>query len=136
MWKRSPSSRSLPGRTWKNSALHPDDLLRIAEGLAESAADRPRRTALCRATSTACYALFHCLAKTCADMLAGRSPTKRSQPAWRQAYRALDHGETKKRCERSHVMRRFPAEIRDFAETFASLRRNKPLDAGPGMASR
>ena len=117
--------------------MRPDDLLRIAAGLAESGAGRPRRTDLCRATSTAYYALFHCLAKTCADMLAGRSPAKRRQPAWRQAYRALDHGEAKKRCERNRAMQRFPAGIRDFAETFASLQSKRHMaDYDPDASFR
>ena len=107
--------------------MRPDDLLRIAADLAEGGAGRPRRTDLCRATSTAYYALFHCLARTCADMLAGRSGTNRSQSAWHQVYRALDHGEAKKRCEQNHIMRRFPAGIRDFAETFASLQSKRHL---------
>ena len=51
----------------------PDHLLQIATDLAEINTRRPRRTDLCRALSTVYYALFHCLARTCADSMAGRA---------------------------------------------------------------
>lgn len=67
------------------------------------------------------------MAKTCADALAGRTRATRSQPAWHQAYRALDHREAKKRCERNEILRTFPAGIQDFAETFISLQSKRHL---------
>ena len=53
--------------------MAPEHLLQMAIGLAEANTGRPRRADLCRAVSTAYYAMFHCLAHTCADSLAGRS---------------------------------------------------------------
>ena len=85
--------------------MRPDHLLQLAAELADVSARRPRRTDLCRATSTAYYALFHCLARACADALAGAGG---SRTAWRQVYRALEHGQTK-RCCGHPAMREFPA---------------------------
>ena len=105
--------------------MRPDHLLEIAAELADVSARRPRRTDLCRATSTVYYALFHCLARACADILAGAGGGG-SRTAWRQVYRALEHGQTKKRCGHP-AMREFPAAIRDFAETFVWLQRRRHL---------
>ena len=49
------------------------------------------------AVSAACYALFHGLARCCADTPAGATPAGRSQPAWTQTCSALEHGYAKKR---------------------------------------
>ena len=106
--------------------MQPDHLLQIAADLVDVSARRPRRTDLCRATSTADYAMFHCLARTCADTLAGRAGGSRSRAAWRQVYRALEHGQTKRRCGHP-AMRGFPAAIRDFAETFVWLQSRRHL---------
>lgn len=99
--------------------MNPDHLLQIATELAEVNIRRPRRADLCRAVSTAYYALFHCLARTCADGLAGSSGSGSNRPMWRQVYRALDHGQAKKRCE--NVPPFFQEEVRDFGQTFADL---------------
>ena len=107
--------------------MRSDHLLQIAADLAEASTRRPRRTDLCRAVSTAYYALFHCLARVCADALAGKvGPNSNQRPAWRRVYRALDHGEAKKRC-RQAAAQQFPREIGDFAETFISLQRRRHL---------
>lgn len=105
--------------------MRPDHLLETAAELADVSARRPRRTDLCRATSTVYYALFHCLARACADILAGAGGGG-SRTAWRQVYRALEHGQTKRRC-RHPAMREFPVAIRDFAETFVSLQDRRHL---------
>ena len=59
--------------------MTPDHLLRIASDLAESNIGRSLRADLCRAVSTAYYAMFHCLVRTCADRLAGSG-----RPRWRR----------------------------------------------------
>ena len=105
--------------------MQPDHLLQIAAKLADVSTRRPRRTDLCRATSTAYYALFHCLARACADALAGAGGGG-SRTAWRQVYRALEHGQTKRRCGHP-AMRKFPAEIQDFADAFVSLQNRRHL---------
>ena len=86
---------------------------------------RPRQSNLCRAVSTAYYAMFHCLAACCADMLVGGPGADRSQPAWRQAYRALEHGTARQRCRRIEILQRFPAEIRQFADKFVDMQQKR-----------
>lgn len=115
----------------------PGDLIRIARSLASGSAGmrrgRPRQTDLCRAVSAAYYALFHALAGCCADMLAGATPTRRSYPAWRQTYRALEHGLTRRQCSNRAVMSRFAPEIQEFGEVFVDLqRRRHNADYDPG----
>ena len=65
------------------------------------------------------------LANNCADLLVGpRSPSQTNQ-AWRQAYRALDHGEVKRKCTQGPgkpiLDSHFPQEIRDFAHQFVKM---------------
>ena len=88
---------------------------------------RPRETNLRRAVSTAYYALFHCLAACCADMLVGGPSANRSRPAWQQAYRALRHGTARQRCEQSTIVARFPSEIQDFADRFVDMQKKRHL---------
>ena len=105
--------------------MEPEHLLQIAADLAEINTRRPRRADLCRAVSTAYYALFHCLARTCADSLAGRSGTVGSRPIWCQVYRSLEHRQARMRCE--NVPSRFPDEVREFGQTFADLQSKRHL---------
>ena len=115
--------------------MNPHDLLRAAYQLAlEPSVGRPRQANLRRALSTAYYALFHALANCCADMLAGSTRANRSQRAWRQTYRALEHGHAKNQCANQSVMNRFPAEIQDFGESFVdmqALRHTADYDPDP-----
>ena len=99
--------------------MEPDHLLQIATDLAENNTRRPRRADLCRAISTAYYALFHCLARTCADGLAGRAGMVGGRPMWRRVYRALEHRQAKTRCQ--NVPPWFPEGVREFGQTFAEL---------------
>ena len=105
--------------------MAPDDLLLIAHQLASGVVGnrrgRPRQAELRRAVSTAYYALFHTLARCGADLVAGS--TKQHRSAWRQAYRALDHGETRKRCTQKTRLAEFPTEIQVFADAFVRLQR-------------
>ena len=100
-------------------------MLQIATDLAEINTRRPRRANLCRAVSTAYYALFHCLARTCADSLAGSTGTVGNRPMWRRVYRALEHRQAKTRCE--NVPTGFPEEMREFGQTFADLQSKRHL---------
>lgn len=75
-----------------------DDLLTLAEELAEREPRRPRRTSLRRAATTAYYAVFHALAKMCADQLVGAS---RPWDLYTPLYRSLDHGAARKTFERA-----------------------------------
>ena len=110
--------------------MNSTDLLRLAEQLANgelgSGLGRPRQVELRRAVSATYYAMFHALARCCADTLIGATRSeRRSQPAWRQAYRALDHAQARRRCNNSQVMRRFPQEIQDFGRMFAYAQRQR-----------
>lgn len=108
--------------------MNPDDLIRIARHLATGGAGasfgRPSQADLRRAVSAAYYALFHALASNCADMLIGSTPSRRSQQAWRQTYRAPDHRFAKNRCSPSEVSP-FPPEIRAFANAFVELQNRR-----------
>ena len=105
--------------------MEPDHLLEIATDLAQNSTRRPRRTDLCRAVSTAYYALFHCLARTCADGLAGSTSAVGYRPMWRRVYRALEHRQAKARCE--SVPAEFPEEMRLFGQTFADMQGKRHL---------
>ena len=100
------------------------DLIETARHLTTSSSGRPRQSDLRRAVSTAYYALFHCLAICCADMLVGGAGADRSEVAWRQAYRALNHGLAKKRCAQQKI-RDFPSEIQDLASAFVDMQKKR-----------
>ena len=80
----------------------------------------PRRADLCRAVSSSYYALFHCLGKICADLFAGAGANV-DRRAWRQAYRAIQHGTVKNRCRQQDIMQTFPDAIRDFGDLFVEM---------------
>ena len=107
--------------------MNPDDLIRIARHLAAGGVGgrrgRPRQAELRRAVSAAYYALFHVLARCCADTLVGSSPARRRQPAWERAYRSLQHTFAKDQCNNQNEMRQFPLEIQDFGRRFVAIQR-------------
>lgn len=78
-----------------------------------------------RAVSSAYYALFHCLARCCADTLVGGPGAVRSSHAWRQVYRALEHGFAKNACTAREFINKFPQEIQDFADTFVTMQEKR-----------
>ena len=99
------------------------DLLVTARQLAKARPSKPRQADLRRAVSTSYYAAFHVLAQDCADRLVGTSP-QRSDAAWRQTYRALDHGPAKKACEQAPNLG-FPRTLIAFAEAFIDLQEER-----------
>ena len=101
------------------------DLLRIARALAAGetgggSLGRPRIADLRSAVGRTYYAMFHALALSCANALVGASPASRDEEAWVQAYRALDHGMVRNRCNRPGINRFSPA-IRAFGKKFVEL---------------
>ena len=107
-------------------------LFRIAGALATGSVGvdggrlgRPREMDLRGAVSKSYYAMFHALAQTCADTLVGSSAASRNLPAWRQTYRALNHGYARRQCNRPRLMNQFPDEVRDFGEKFVEMQRNR-----------
>lgn len=108
-----------------------DDFLTTARGLARTRPKRPRQADFRRAVSTSYYAMFHALAQDCADRLVGTS-SSRSDPAWRQVYRGLDHGPAKKACEQAGNLG-FPDAIRRFAFEFIDVQDERHrADYDPG----
>ena len=109
--------------------MNPQDLLRIAEGLARGAIGsgrgRPRQAELRRAISAAYYAMFHTLALCGANTLVGAARVNRNQPEWIQVYRSLEHGYARNQCNNRAVMDRFPLEIQDFGVLFARIQRER-----------
>lgn len=67
--------------------------------------------------STAYYALFHHLARACADRLAGARSAR--EEVWRQAYRALDHSGVA-RIPRTSVQRLDPA-VQGFLSVWKTM---------------
>lgn len=111
--------------TWRR-ILKPLDFIATARDLAgANSKGRPRETNIRRAVSSTYYALFHCLATCNANMLVGGPGANRSQPAWRQAYRGLQHGTARQRCERQNIIIKFPDEIQDFAERFVDMQQKR-----------
>jgi uncharacterized protein (UPF0332 family) len=105
--------------------LKPRDLLVTAKELA-SGTQKPRQSNLNRATSTAYYAMFHTLARCAADCLVGGSAANRSDKAWQQAYRAIDHGVVKATCENNKaILAKFPGPIQDFAALFITMQQKR-----------
>lgn len=99
------------------------NLIQAARDLVESAnPDDPHNSHFRRAISTAYYALFHCLAESSANLLAGEDPANRNNRAWLQTYRALNHGAVKNRRNRREFKTEFPQETQDFAKVFVEIR--------------
>lgn len=100
--------------------MNADHLLETAQYLTgRQSIGRPRQVDLKRAISTVYYALFHALALCCADTLA--TQTRRGNPAWQQAYRAIEHGHVKKQCMNKAVITRFSQELQDFGKWFVYM---------------
>lgn len=101
-----------------------DDLVEVARSLTEFGRNKPKQAYLRRAISTAYYAMFHTLTKCCADSLLGTSKSNRSNEAWLQAYRAMNHGDAKTSCGKN-VIKKFPVEIQDFASVFVQMQQKR-----------
>lgn len=96
-----------------------DELLATARRLAKASPKKPRQADLKRAVSTAYYALFHAMAKSAADMVAGTGANK-AEKAWAQVYRALDHGFAKNACKEVAKLG-FPPDVITVADEFVTL---------------
>ena len=105
--------------------MKPLDFIASARILVQAEPKRPTQATLRRAVSTAYYAMFHCLARTCADLLVGGESADRSKHAWRQVYRAVEHNATKSACKDRTVIVHFPKEIEDFSNSFISMQEKR-----------
>jgi uncharacterized protein (UPF0332 family) len=100
-----------------------DDLLEMADALADyGEAGRTRQAYLRRSLSTAYYALFHSLAKMCADELVGVKQVG-TEP-WVRVYRALAHRAAKDALNQNIVQRLHPA-AKAFADAFIELQEKR-----------
>jgi len=97
-----------------------DDLLAVGSRLARASPSKPRQADLRRAVSSAYYAVFHALAKNVADTMIGAAKGNRSEQAWAQAYRGLQHGDARVACEAVRNLV-FAQGIKDCAEAFVQL---------------
>ena len=103
-----------------------DDLLDIARRLGQGDAGQPpNQTDLRRAISNVYYALFHAIAQSNADTLVGDEPQLRDQVAWRQAYRALEHGYAKRRCQQAQLSPRFSPPVQGLARHFVHIQNRR-----------
>lgn len=111
------------------------DLIAAAQELAGMpGGPPPSQASLRRAVSTTYYALFHCVAENCADMLVGTVSINRTEWAWQQAYRALQHGTLKSRCDNTRMMQAFPAEIQRLGQQILYLQpRRERADYDPSI---
>ncbi len=64
------------------------------------------------------YAVFHALARTCADAMAGTG-SDRPRNAWTHVYRSLDHGFAKDACSQVKNLG-FPNTVQIFANAFVA----------------
>ena len=104
--------------------MNPLELITLArvlvDGVIVGGATTPAtQTELRRAVSCAYYAMFHTLAASNANALAGASPTDQQSWAWQQTYRAADHRPARNRLSRASLGNRFPLAIRNFGIVFA-----------------
>lgn len=95
-------------------------LIRTAKRLVPAQTQRPTQANLRRCISTCYYAMFHALAKACADGLVGATKSRRPNRAWVEVYRGLDHGTSKNACSGVRNID-FPKSIKDFSEAFVQL---------------
>ncbi len=105
--------------------MNPENFISTARELIPTGQGKPRNTNLRRAVSTAYYAMFHCLAHSCADTLIGGLHAGRGTDAWILTYRALNHGSTKAKCQDEQSLRQFSESIREFAKMFARMQEHR-----------
>ena len=110
----------------------PVDLINVAKALVNHSAKRPKQAELRRAVSSVYYAMFHAVARNCADSLIGSA--SRESGEWNRVYRALEHGAAKQQCQKASKTGS-SAGLRDFAAHFAHMQ-SKRHSADYDPASR
>ena len=96
-----------------------ESLLKTAEKLLSTKPGAPRQSDLRRAASTAYYALFHHLARTCAQALVGSESAR--EDAWRQVYRALGHNGLRDK----NAIQQMGKRMQDFAEIWTTMQQKR-----------
>ncbi len=94
-----------------------EDLLSLADELTNRDAGKPKQASLRRAVATAYYAVFHALAKMCADQLVGAT---KPWDVYTPLYRSVDHSGARRvlREARNHS---FDPAIAPIALAFVKL---------------
>ena len=106
--------------------MNPSDLADSGSRLASlEGSKRPREAELRRAVASSYSACVHALCLTVANLMIGATRDARDTEAWLQAYKAIEHGRARAICSNQEKMRRFPKEIRRFAEFFVYLQRKR-----------
>ena len=106
--------------------MNPSDLADSGSRLASlDGSKRPREADLRRAVTSSYSACVHALCLTVANLMIGATRAARDTDAWFQAYKAMEHGRARAICSNQEKMRRFPKEIRRFAEYFVYLQRKR-----------
>jgi uncharacterized protein (UPF0332 family) len=104
--------------------MKPLDHIAVAKILVVHNQRRPSQACLRRAISSAYYATFHCLARSCADTFIGGTNAGRGTIAWLRTYRSLEHGVAKTACSNSFVSS-FSLDIQGFAEIFVTMQQRR-----------
>ena len=114
--------------------MSPARLIDVATQLTLSSNDTPEhQERLRRAVSTAYYAMFHFLANSNANALIGDPTNDNDAMAWNRAYRALEHGDARRRFRHTGHMDPFPRVVKEFAATFNRLQGERlTADYNPG----
>ena len=100
--------------------IDPRELIATCYKLVSPAAIPPPSDAdLRRAISTAYYAVFHTLAASNAELIAGRPQSDMSSLAWERVYRRLDHGRAQNNLRA--VLPYLSPSGADFARNFIEL---------------
>ncbi len=82
---------------------------------------RPNCAAPLAPRTTPCFTL----SPTRANTLVGSTRASRNDPAWRQTYRALEHGHARRQCSDRSAMSRFPAGVRAFGRVFTDIQQER-----------
>lgn len=118
--------------------MEPSDLIAVARTLAGGGnASNPSGTTdteLRRAVSCSYYAIFHALCRAYADVIVGsRVGSQLEQELWNMAYRTMEHGPVRSKCNDADRMRRFSQNIRRFAAELVDLQQHRHrADYDPG----
>lgn len=100
--------------------IDPQELIDTCYKLVPQAADSPPSEAdMRRAISTAYYAVFHTLAASNAELIAGQPQSNISAYAWERVYRRLDHGRARNNLR--GVLNRLSQDGAEFARAFIEL---------------
>ena len=115
--------------------MRPADYLALVEALMNANAGSLTQAALRKAISATYYAAFYALCQNTADCFVGAAGDSRNERAWRQAYRAVDHGFARHQCQNQQVMAGFSPEVQSFASSFIWLQeRRHAADYDPGFS--